>query len=210
MSALSVAFPSLLRRLATCAGGRRLPRPNGAAFRDASTFGNVCPQLDSIFSGNFVGNEDCLVLNVYAAANLDPHAGQPVMVFFHGVVVVTAEYRLGALGFFAHPLLAIEGQGSSGNYALMDQIAALAWVQHNIRNFGGDPARVMAFGASSGAGDVQALLTSPAAQGLFSRASIASDAIPPNEAKPLETAEADQAPLVALVGCGSAPDVLAC
>src|SRR6266699_2424091 len=152
MSALSVAFPSLLRRLATCAGGRRLPRPNGAAFRDASTFGNVCPQLDSIFSGNFVGNEDCLVLNVYAAANLDPHAGQPVMVFFHGVVVVTAEYRLGALGFFAHPLLAIEGQGSSGNYALMDQIAALAWVQHNIRNFGGDPARVMAFGASSGAG----------------------------------------------------------
>ena len=181
-----------------------------SGIRDASTFGNVCPQFDSIFSGNFVGNEDCLVLNVYAAANLDPHAGQPVMVFFHGVVVVTAEYRLGALGFFAHPLLAIEGQGSSGNYALMDQIAALAWVQHNIRNFGGDPARVMAFGASSGAGDVQALLTSPAAQGLFSRASIESDAIPPNEAKPLETAEADQAPLVALVGCGSAPDVLAC
>jgi para-nitrobenzyl esterase len=205
-----------------------------SGIRDASTFGNVCPQLGNIFSGNFVGNEDCLVLNVYTAANLDPNAGQPVMVFFHGggdvggstqdgpsgsappplathgVVVVTAEYRLGALGFFVHPLLAIEGHGSSGNYGLMDQIAALAWVQSNIRNFGGDPARVMAFGASSGAADVQALLTSPAAQGLFSRAGIESDAIPPNEAMSLETAEAFQAPLVALVGCSSAPDVLAC
>ena len=171
-------------------------------IRDASTFGNVCTQID--FSGNLVGNEDCLVLNVYTAANLDARAEQPVMVFFHGggdfegstqdvpqgsapplathdVIVVTAEYRLGALGFFVHPLLAIEGDGSSGNYGLMDQIAALAWVQRNIRNFGGDPERVMAFGQSSGAADVQALLASPAAHGLYSRVGIESDAIGANE-----------------------------
>jgi para-nitrobenzyl esterase len=206
--------------------------PQWSGIRDASTFGNVCPQLD--FSGNPIGDEDCLVLNIYTAANLDPKKGQPVMVFFHGggdfqgstqntpygsappplanhgVIVVTAEYRLGPLGFFVHPLLAIEGNGSSGNYGLMDQIAALAWVQRNIRNFGGDPKRVMAFGQSSGAADVQALLASPAAHGFFSRAGIESDAIVANEAKSLEAAEADQAPLVGLVGCGGAANVLAC
>lgn len=170
-------------------------------IRDASTFGNVCPAID--YSGNYVGDEDCLVLNVYTAANPKPstheqEAGQPVMVFFHGggdftgsthdppygsppplathgVIVVTAEYRLGALGFFVHPLLAIEGHGSAGNYGLMDQLAALSWVQRNIRAFGGDSERVMAFGQSSGAADVEALLASPAARGLFSRAGVESD-----------------------------------
>jgi para-nitrobenzyl esterase len=202
-------------------------------IRDASTFGNVCPQLDAIFSGNFIGNEDCLFLNIYSAANLAWGSEQPVMVFFHGggdvagstqdapfgspplathgVIVVTAEYRLGALGSFTHPKLAVEGHGSAGNYGLMDQIAALAWVRRNIRAFGGDPERVMAFGQSAGAADVQALLTSPAARGLFSRAGIESDAIAQKETRPLEVVEAAQAPLVALVGCdNNAPDVLAC
>src|SRR5882724_612140 len=118
--------------------------------RDAKEFGNVCPQ---IIRGQIVGDEDCLVLNIFESA---PHMGykRPVMVFFHGggnrrgsthqapfdlpkltshdVIVVTAEYRLGALGFLANAELSAEGEGSSGNYALMDQIAALRWVQESI------------------------------------------------------------------------------
>jgi para-nitrobenzyl esterase len=200
-------------------------------IRDASTFGNVCPEID--YNGNLVGNEDCLVLNIYTAANLDPRAEQPVMVFFHGggditgssqvapygsppplathgVIVVTAEYRVGALGFFVHPLLAIEGRGSTGNYGLMDHLAALAWVQRNIRAFGGDPERVMAFGQSAGASNVEILLASPAARGLFSRAGVESDASPLKGTPSLQAAEAAHAPLVALVGCANAADVLKC
>jgi len=201
-------------------------------IRDASRFGNVCPQLDS--NNNFIGNEDCLVLNIYTAANLPQNARQPVMVFFHGgadvagsthdapygsppplathgVVVVTAEYRLGALGFFAHPKLAAEGNDSAGNYALMDHIAALAWVQRNIRALGGDPQRVMVFGQSAGAANVQVLLASPATRGLFSGAAVESDVMPLKGTPSLETVEHAYAPLVALVGCdNNSPAVLTC
>jgi para-nitrobenzyl esterase len=166
-------------------------------IRDASTFGNKCPQINS---GKPAGNEDCLFLNVFRSSlsteDENEGRGQPVMVFFHGggnkqgsssgqpyknpllathgVIVVTAEYRLGALGFFAYPLLTIEGGGASGNYGLMDMIATLTWVRDNIKAFGGDPERVMIFGQSSGANDIQSLLASPAARGLFSRAGIES------------------------------------
>src|SRR5262249_20607991 len=126
------------------------------------------------------------------------------------VIVVTAEYRLGSLGFFVHPLLTKEGSGSSGNYGLMDEIAALAWVQRNIGAFGGDPSRVMAFGQSAGAANVQVLLASPAARGLFSRARIESDDIPLHFTRHLAVAEVDQAPLVTRVGCDTAGDILAC
>lgn len=201
-------------------------------IRDASVFGNECTQIP--FSGQLAGSEDCLVLNVFTSAHSDEEDddGQPVMVFFHGggnfrgstqqrpfddpllathgVIVVTAEYRLGALGFFAHPLLTIEGGGASGNYGLMDQIAALRWVRNNIKAFGGDRRRVMVFGQSSGAVDVQSLLTSPAAQGLFSRAGIESGGFLLGQTASLSVVEANESPLLALVGCDHASDVLAC
>jgi para-nitrobenzyl esterase len=89
----------------------------------------------------------------------------------HGVVLVTANYRLGIFGFFAHPELTQESaHHASGNYGLMDQIQALRWVQQNIAKFGGNPAKVTIFGESAGAGDVNSLIASPLTKGLFVRA----------------------------------------
>lgn len=137
-------------------------------------------------------SEDCLYLNVWTP-KVSPTEKLPVVVFIHGgaftegsgavpiydgthlaekgLVIVTINYRLGIFGFFAHPELTAESpHHSSGNYGLMDQIAALAWVQENISNFGGDPGRVMIWGQSAGAFSVKALLNSPIAVGLFQRA----------------------------------------
>ena len=179
---------------------------------DASAFGDMCIQIDA--NNNLVGSEDCLTLNVFTASS-GPVNNQPVTVFFHGggnkrgaakqpwfdhprlatkgVIVVTADYRLGALGFFAHPLLTAEGGGSSSNYGLMDQIATLRWVQDNIRAFGGDPDRVMLFGQSAGSSDIQGLLTSPLARGLFSRAGMESGTIPSGQSLSLTAMEAASA-----------------
>jgi para-nitrobenzyl esterase len=201
-------------------------------IRSMTTFGNRCPQTD--FNGGVQGNEDCLTLNIYAT-NPPANSKQPVMVFFHGggwtlgsaqdspwdlvpplaghgVIVVTAQYRLGLLGFLADKLLTDEsGNGSSGNYGLMDMIAALRWVHNNIAEFGGDPARVMMFGQSAGSANVEALLASPAAQGLFASAGMESAVIPGGI---LGSGVADAYPLYAnlahLVNCDTAPDVLAC
>jgi para-nitrobenzyl esterase len=198
-------------------------------IRDGSRFGHVCAQIN--YNGRYAGTEDCLTLNVYIST--PPSAKkQPVMVFFHGggdiagdaqstpfnspklashgVVVVTAEYRLGILGFLAHPLLTAEGDGSSGNYGSLDQIAVLHWVQRNIRAFGGDPRHVMAFGQSAGSWDMQILLAAPSAQGLFSAAGMESGALPAGIFLPLFEVEAASAPFVAYFGCNTAADVLAC
>jgi para-nitrobenzyl esterase len=95
-----------------------------------------------------------------------------------GAVVVTINYRLGVFGFLAHPALSAESkQRVSGNYALLDQLEALRWVEANIRAFGGDPERVTAFGESAGALDLQALMASPMAEGLFQRAITQSGAL---------------------------------
>jgi para-nitrobenzyl esterase len=136
--------------------------------------------------------EDCLGLNVWTGATSDGER-RPVLVYIHGgaytggsgdvaiydgealaargVVVVTFNYRLGVFGFFAHPELTRESaQHASGNYGLLDQIAALGWVQRNIAAFGGDPGNVTVAGQSAGAGSVHLLTASPLARGLFQRA----------------------------------------
>ena len=137
-------------------------------------------------------SEDCLALNVWTGASSAAER-RPVLVYIHGggysggagdvlvydgealaargVVVVTFNYRVGVFGFFAHPGLTAEaGHEASGNYGLLDQIAALGWVQRNIAAFGGDPQNVTVAGQSAGAGSVHLLTASPLARGLFQRA----------------------------------------
>jgi para-nitrobenzyl esterase len=163
--------------------------------RDATRFGTPCPQpvLGEWNRANAEqGREDCLTLNVVVGPRPDTRL-LPVMVWIHGggnsggtgstdffaeggltrhgVVLVTINYRLGVFGFFAHPLLSRESpQHVSGNYALLDQIAALRWVRDNIARFGGDPANVTLFGQSAGAINGAALAASPLARGLFHKA----------------------------------------
>ncbi|MER6348067.1 carboxylesterase/lipase family protein [Streptomyces sp. NPDC001595] len=181
-------------------GSQRWKPPSGPArwsgVRDATTPGNPCVQRGgSTPWGDLAGpgtpSEDCLYLNVYTPAQRSLQK-RPVMVWIHGggftvgsgtfydggnlaakgdVVVVNFNYRLGAFGYFAHPDLARESpQGLSGNYGVLDQQAALRWVQANIAAFGGDPDNVTIFGESAGGGSVCQQLVSPLTLGLFDRA----------------------------------------
>lgn len=167
--------------------------------RDASNVGALCPQLPANGDpgvGPMPMSEDCLTLNVWAPK--ERAAPAPVMVWIHGggfnngsgtaplydgtalarrgVVVVTINYRLGRLGFFDHPALAGERPAGEpgGNYALMDMIAALKWVQSNAQVFGGDPGRVTIFGESAGGAAVTRLMISPEVRPLFHRAVVQS------------------------------------
>lgn len=174
----------------------RAPQPlaKSAGIRDASEFGSACMQAtNNKEPWAQVGpqSEDCLFLNIWHPKS-EP-SSLPVMVFIHGgslragaggvplydgtalakrgAVIVTINYRLGRLGYFAHPAITQENSdGLLGNYGLMDQIEALRWVQHNIETFGGDPENVTIFGESAGAVSVQALMASPEANGLFTKA----------------------------------------
>ena len=148
------------------------------------------------YYAGFKTSEDCLYLNIWTT-NLHAAKKHPVMVWIHGggnvegtgelpalgpamarngVVLVSINYRLGILGFLAHPALTAEStHHSSGNYALLDQIAALMWVKENIEKFGGSPENVTVFGESAGAVDICYLMASPLARGLFKRAIIQSN-----------------------------------
>jgi para-nitrobenzyl esterase len=172
-----------------------LPPARWPGVRETGLVGAICPQSYNA-ADNGVGalpmSEDCLTLNVYAPSGR-PSSPLPVMLWIHGgglvngsataalyegsglarqgVVVVTINYRLGRLGFFAHPALSRERPTEpKANFGLMDQIAALRWVQRNISAFGGDPGNVTIFGESAGGHAVNLLMISPAARGLFHRA----------------------------------------
>ena len=171
------------------------PAEKWSGVRDATAFGNRCvqtnPSEDMVFRDPGQ-SEDCLNLNVWTPAE-NKHANLPVMVWIFGggfaggatseprqdgvylahknVVVVSMNYRLGFFGFFVSPELAAESpQHAAGNYGLMDQTAALRWVQENIKEFGGDPKNVTIFGESAGSSSVSSQVASPLAQGLFARA----------------------------------------
>ena len=177
----------------------RPPQPPSSweALYEAIEYGPSCPQLpfpeESLYArSNEERDEDCLYLNVWTAA-ATAEEKRPVMVWIHGgaftrgsgarpaydgtalaqkgVILVTFNYRLGVFGFLAHPALNAESEhGASGNYALLDQIAALKWVHRNIARFGGDPENVTIFGESAGSWAVSALVATPRARGLFHRA----------------------------------------
>jgi len=202
--------------------------------RDATAFGPTCPQLD--FDGKYAGgSEDCLTLNVWTPATA-PKTPLPVLFYMHGgynvmgsasqardgavvldgsyvaehgpAVVVTIQYRLGNLGFLAQRALDAEDpSGLAGNYGLLDQIAALQWVQRNIARFGGDPTRVLVHGYSAGSIDTCSLVVSPLAKGLFSRAAMHSW---PCVALPRVDQENDGDRYATTIGCADAHDVAQC
>ena len=195
---------------------------------------NICPQ--DAFAGlpvpGFMPSEDCLYLNVDTPTE---GSGLPVMVWIHGggftlgeglqadggtagdriarqtgTVVVSMNYRLGQLGFLAHTELTTESpEQASGNYGLMDQTAALEWVQQNIAAFGGDPGNVTIFGESAGAFSVCAHLASAKSAGLFAKAILESGSCE-RPWPTLVAAEAQGAAFAEALGCDSQADVLAC
>ncbi len=165
--------------------------------RDATAPGPICMQTGPAFirsptaSDDDPESEDCLLLNIWAPT--ETQEPLPVMVWIHGggffngtgslpnydgtriaehdVVLVSINYRVGVFGFFAHPALSAESpHGASGNYGLMDMVAALEWVRDNIATFGGDSSQVTLFGNSAGAGAVMAMMLVPQSEGLFHRA----------------------------------------
>ncbi len=190
-------------------GARRWSEPQSAApwegTRNAVEFGNACTQnpegAETIGVVPLTLSEDCLYLNVWTAKP-DTRARQPVIVWIHGggffygsgaqavydgvpmakkgVVFVSFNYRLGALGFFAHPALEKTRPRGPVNFGLLDQVAALKWVQANIANFGGDPGNVTIMGQSAGARSVLAHFASPVSRGLFHKGIALSNYIVPD------------------------------
>jgi para-nitrobenzyl esterase len=216
----------------------RPPQPAAAwqGERDATKFAPTCAQITElgVFAGPANANEDCLYLNVFTA---DPTARgkklKPVLMWIHGgglvdgesndydaswlvkkgmagdTVVVTINYRLGLLGYFAHPALDAEGHNFA-NYGLMDQQAALQWIRANIEKFGGDPNNVTVGGQSAGSTSTAANVISPLAKGLFGRAIFESG--PLLTVTPLSYAEQTGTNFGVAAGCpaDASPQTAAC
>lgn len=210
------------------------PAPAWEGVRACTEFGDMCIQ-----NGGFVGmdaflhhpqSEDCLYLNIWTPAHT---AGEDLPVHFwvhgggfqgglgdeplyqglslveQGEILVTINYRLGALGFLAHPALTAEDpNGSGGNFGLLDQIAALRWVKRNIRAFGGDPNRITINGQSAGAMSIAALLASPLTNGLYSAAILQSGG-PRPETRTLAEAQAQGVVVQEKLGCASIEEMRA-
>jgi para-nitrobenzyl esterase len=196
------------------------PAARWSGIRDAGAFAPHCAQPAGPF-GVASTDEDCLYLNVFTppgdASRLHRH---PVLLWIHGgalvngasdnydptelvrngVVVVTINYRLGALGFLAHPALVEAAGGPSGNFGLMDQQAALRWVARNIGRFGGNEHDVTIFGESAGGLSVLSQLVSPGARGLFDRAIVESGGYALTQA-PLDAAKAAGQAFATAAGC---------
>jgi para-nitrobenzyl esterase len=201
-------------------------------IRPARTPGHVCAQVGSIATGEPENStfENCLFLNVYTPPTGQGSRPLAVMVWIHGggytggagsiydgallaarhhVIVVTINYRLSAFGFLALPSLDAESPDhSSGNYGLMDQQAALRWVQENAQAFGGDPRRVTIFGESAGGASVCANMASPTAFGLFSRAIAESGCL--FNARTKRAAERQGTALADKLGCTHSATAAAC
>jgi para-nitrobenzyl esterase len=193
----------------------------------ATAFGNACAQAPGVEPSS---SEDCLYLNVWKPAGAKPGDKLPVVFYIHGgaftlgsgamgpsplakqgVVVVSFNYRLGALGYLANKALrAANKDGSLGNFALMDQLAALGWVQRNIAAFGGDVGNVTLWGTSAGATQSFSLLQSPKAKGLFHRAVMQSGGGGEYSNPSMESSLAVGDTAVANLGCTNAADVVAC
>jgi para-nitrobenzyl esterase len=198
-----------------------------SGIRPATAYGNRCPALAST-NGPESTTEDCLFLNVQIPAGADAGQRLPVYFWIHGgglingssnqhdgsqlvnagnVIVVTINYRLGALGFLDLPTLTAEA-GQSGNYGFLDQQAALRWVHRNIAAFGGDPGRVTISGESAGGWSVCSHLVSPGSRGLFSAAAIESGSCVTTKTPAL--AQSEGTAIATTLGCPDATAAAAC
>jgi para-nitrobenzyl esterase len=205
------------------------PGIRNADRKEAACIQVLRPHNINHYFGEEATSEDCLYLNLWAPAEASPASKLPVVVFIYGggftigssgmanydgaamaakgAIVINFNYRVGAFGFMAHPELSKEQGGHSGNYGLMDQIAALRWIQENVARFGGDPDKVVILGQSAGASSVAAQIFSPLAKGLFRGAAFSSGCNVVAEPPSLESAEDIGLQVQARLGATSIDDL---